>query len=76
MKTSVILSLAVALALSLSACRRRNDPATMPTTDTVPYTDTAPTVTLPPLETNIPDPEVDTSMTTEATENDMARGRK
>lgn len=62
MKASIILSLAVALALSLSACGRRNEPATMPTADTVPYTDTTPTVTLPPLETNIPDPSVDTQM--------------
>ena len=70
MKISVILSMTIALALSLSACGRRNEPATLPSTSTVPYTETMPTVTLPPLETNIPDPSVDTEMPIyESTEN-------
>ena len=66
MKAPVIWALALGLAVSLSACGRRNEPDTAPTTvpatDTAPYTETAPTITLPPMETNIPDPSVDTQM--------------
>ena len=81
----IITFVAVAIVCcGLVACGSRNDmgattvPTTRPTTapTTAPTTrPTAPT-TMPTLETNIPDPEVDTSMTTDTTEGNMSRNRK
>ena len=62
MKKISIIALMLIVTLSLAACGRRNDKETTPTT-------TAPTTqatifpsTDPIIETNIPDPSVDTSM--------------
>lgn len=66
MKKLTIITLALALALTLAACRRKEngnettatkEPATETTQETTMLPDIDPT-----LETNIPDPEVDTSM--------------
>lgn len=71
MKKFAILSLVLALAMSLSACRGADDKPTESTaapTTTVAPTTTAPTTmpsiptTMPSLAPNIPDPSVDTSM--------------
>ena len=84
MKKIIAFVIVLIVCCALVACGRGNDtpattaPATRPTTAPTTAPTTLPTTaaTMPTLETNIPDPEVDTSMTTEATENDMARGRK
>lgn len=68
MKKLGVLLLAVVLILALAACRKRNNtPETTPTVaTTVPTTvpETTPVLpeTMPTLETNIPDPNVDSSM--------------
>ena len=62
MKKSLIITLLIVLAFSLAACGRDNGgntsaPTIIPTTDMNILPDTMPTV-----GTNIPDPDVDTSM--------------
>ena len=83
MKKIITFVILLIVCCALVACGRKNNtpattaPTTRPTTAPTTTPTTLPTTaTMPTLETNIPDPEVDTSMTTEATENDMARGRK
>ncbi len=63
MKKCCIFALLLVLALSLCACGRNND-ATVPSTRSVmPSTDmNILPDTMPTLETNIPDPNVDTQM--------------
>lgn len=69
MKKSFALLMAICMVISLCACGRNKPAETMPTTTptTVPAT-TAPTTHAtmpsvdPTMETNIPDPSVDTSM--------------
>lgn len=79
MKKSIIFTLLIVLTFSLSACGRNNGgntskPTIIPTTDMTILPDTMPTV-----GTNIPDPDVDSSMPmytdgTEATDSTGASG--
>ncbi|MBO5836541.1 MAG: hypothetical protein J6Q92_01460 [Oscillospiraceae bacterium] len=62
MKKISIIALMLVATLSLAACGRRDEPDTTPTT-TAPTTEmTIFPSTDPIIETNIPDPSVDTSM--------------
>lgn len=78
MKKYGIIALVFALALSLSACGRRKNqettPSTMAPTIIPPTTILDPTIMDPTLDTNIPDPNVDTHMT-DPTDNTVARNR-
>ena len=78
MKKFGIIALVLVLALSLCACTRRKNETTVPTTkSTIPPTTAAPTIapTMPTEmpTTNIPDPNVDPSHSTQDTNetNDM-----
>ena len=63
MKKYIIFVLTIILALSLCACRRNNAATTPNTSNVVPSTDmNVLPDTMPTLETNIPDPNVDTQM--------------
>ena len=68
MKKSFALLMAVCMLISLCACGRKKPAETTPTTVPTTTATTAPTThatmptTDPTLETNIPDPSVDTSM--------------
>lgn len=73
MKKIAIFFLTLGLAATLAACGRRDNANTTPSTSAPTRSTTAPTTEvtiLPTLETNIPDPNVDTSMPdmTETTE--------
>lgn len=62
MKKFSIIALALVLTLSLAACGKKNNETTTPTT-TQPSTDMTVFPDIDPtFETNIPDPNVDTSM--------------
>ena len=60
MKKFYMIILVFLLVVSLAACGRRNNTDTIPTTQ--PSTGMDLTPDMPPVETNIPDPNVDTSM--------------
>ena len=62
MKKISIIALMLILCLSLAACGRRNEPDTTPTTTAPTSEATIFPSTDPIIETNIPDPSVDTSM--------------
>lgn len=63
MKKCIIFVLTIVLALSLCACGRRNNATTPSTNNVTPSTDmNILPDTMPTLETNIPDPNVDTQM--------------
>lgn len=92
MKKFSAFTLALVLAVALCACGRRQDdaptnntteptttePATMPPVTTEPAT-TAPTIIpdMPELDTNVPDPTVDSNSTDDSMDatTDSARGR-
>ena len=60
MKRFLIIAFIFVLAVSLVACGRMNNQNTISTTQ--PSTGMDLTPSMPPMETNIPDPNVDTSM--------------
>ena len=78
MKKYGIIATVLALALSLSACGRRNNqettPNTMAPTIIPPTTILDPTIMDPTLDTNVPDPNVD-NHSTDSTDNTVARSR-
>lgn len=62
MKRFSIIALVFVLSLSLAACgRRKNNEMTVPTTTEATSNTIMPDI-MPTIETNIPDPSVDTSM--------------
>ena len=80
MKRIFILAMAILVTFSLAACgRRKNNETTAPTgaTNNTTFNDTIIPDMDPTLETNIPDPSVDTSMpmATEETENAVKKVR-
>ena len=65
MKKTLVLLLALGLAATLAACGRRKNENTTPNTTMPTRATTAPTTEvtiLPTLETNIPDPDVNSTM--------------
>lgn len=61
MKRFVVMSMILLLSVSFCACGKNKNPAPSTTTPTT-QTSEMPTI-LPDMDTNIPDPSVDTSMT-------------
>lgn len=87
MKKFGMIAMALILTLSLCACRRRDpsetttptttQPTTAPTTAPATAPTTEPTVMpdLPDMDTNIPDPTVDSNSTDETDNGDLSRRR-